>query len=162
MSAARGNLGEAAVLHAFIRSGFPVLQPFGEGHPFDLVLHVDGTFIRVQCKTAWARPGCLVFNAHATDHGRGQLSYEGRADVFGVYFPGNGKVYLVPVGTLRTESRLRLIPTRNNQTRRVRLAADYAIDRWSAATLVEVVTAGRCEPPGDATPLALAAGSPVG
>ena len=162
MSAARGNLGEAAVLHAFVRTGFQVLQPFGEGHPYDLVVHVDDAFIRVQCKTAWSRPGCLVFNAHATDHGHGQLSYEGRADVFGVYFPVNEQVYLVPVGRLRTECRLRLVPTRNNQARRVRYAADYAIDRWSAGSLVEVVAAGRCEPPGDATPLALVAGSPVG
>ena len=125
-------------------------------------MEVDGIFIRVQCKTAWARPGCLIFNAYATDHGRGQLSYEGRADVFGVYFPNNRQVYVVPVGRLRTECRLRLVPTRNNQARRVRFAADYEIERWSAESLVEVVVAGRCEPPEVATPLALIAAAPVG
>jgi hypothetical protein len=123
---------------------------------------LSGIFIRVQCKTAWSRPGCLVLNAHATDHGHGQLSYEGRADVFGVYFPVNEQVYVVPVGSLRSECRLRLVPTRNNRARRVRFAPDYTIDRWSAVALVEVVTAGRCDPPRDATALALVSGAPGG
>lgn len=143
LSVARGNMGEAAVLNAFIQHGFQILQPFGEGHSYDLVVHIEDQFIRVQCKTAWPRPGCLVFNAYATDHGRGQLSYEGRADVFGVYFPVNRKVYVVPVGSLRTECRLRLEPTRNNQKRRVRLAEEYEIERWSAAALLDVVAPGR-------------------
>ena len=119
-------------------------------------------FLRIQCKTAWSRPGCLVFNAHATDHGHGQLSYEGRADVFGVYFPMNQQVYVIPVGTLRTECRLRLEPTRNNQKRRVRFAEDYEVGRWSASELIEVVLAGRCGPPGDVMPLPAVAGAYVG
>jgi hypothetical protein len=161
LSVARGNVGEAAILNAFVQHGFQVLQPFGEGHPYDLVVHIEGVFVRVQCKLAWSRPGCLVFNAHATDHGRGQLSYVGRADLFGVYFPPNRGVYLVPVGDMRTEGRLRLEPTRNNQKRRVRLAKDYEIGRWSNGTLVEVVVDGRSEPPGAATPLALVSGTSV-
>jgi hypothetical protein len=162
LSVARGNLGEAAVLNAFIQNGFQSLQPFGEGHPYDLVVDIDGIFLRVQCKTAWSGPGCLVFNAYATDHGRGQLSYEGRADVFGVYFPVNRHVYVVPVGTLRTECRLRLEPTRNNQRRRGRLAVDYEIGRWSASALTEVIVAERSGTLGTARPLAAVSGASVG
>jgi len=32
----RGNAAEAAVLHALIEAGIPVLVPFGDGLPFDL------------------------------------------------------------------------------------------------------------------------------
>jgi hypothetical protein len=118
-----------------------VLVPFGGGQPYDLVVNVSSnTFLRVQCKTAWPNGGCLIFNCLTTDHGRGPLSYVGLADIFGVYFPPSHSVYLVPIdGVADTEGRLRLEPARNNQRRRVRLASDYEIDRWTTDALCEVV-----------------------
>ena len=141
MSAARGNEGEAAVLHALIARGCDVLVPFGDGQAYDLVVDLGDRFLRVQCKTAWSNGGCLSFNAHATDHGHGPLSYVGRAELFGVYFPGTGAVYLVPVSEVGlSEGRLRVEPTRNNQRRRVRLASDYEIDRWPIERLHAIAT----------------------
>jgi PD-(D/E)XK endonuclease len=132
----RGNIGEAALLNALIRRGLDVLVPFGEGHPYDLVLHLDGAFLRIQCKLAWlAKGGCVCFNAHTTDHGKGQRSYNGRADVFGVFLPARETVYIVPVGATASDGRLRLEPTRNNQVRGVRFAVQYEIDRWSPESL---------------------------
>jgi hypothetical protein len=136
MNPKSGNPGEAAVLNALVQRGFGVLLPFGEGHPFDLVLAVAGVFLRVQSKTAWRKGGCLIFNAYATDHGRGQISYVGRADLFGVFDPVGNRVYLVPVGLTDSEIRLRIAPTRNNQRQRVRWAADFELDRWSADSLL--------------------------
>jgi hypothetical protein len=75
-----------------------------------------------------------------TDHGRGAQPYLGLADLFGVYFPPQESVYLVPVDAVGAhEGRLRLEPTRNNQRRRVRLAADYEIERWTPNALRELV-----------------------
>ena len=140
-TSARGNAGEAAVLHALVKRDFHVLLPFGEGHPFDLVLLVADRFLRIQCKTAWRVKGCLIFNAHTTDHGRGIRSYAGLADLFGVYFPLDESVFLVPVDKVAvTEGRLRLEPARNNQKRRVRLAADFLIDRWTPEQLSALVS----------------------
>jgi hypothetical protein len=138
-TATRGNVGEAAVLSGLVELGLPVLVPFGDGHPFDLAVHLLETrFVRVQCKTAWRRGGCLVFNSLATDHGAGPQSYVGLADLFGVYFPPTRAVYLVPLdGVARTEGRLRLEPTRNNQSSGIRYAADYEIGRWSRDALLE-------------------------
>jgi hypothetical protein len=135
--ASRGNSGEAALLSALVKRGFDVLLPFGDGHPYDLVIRTPGnSYVRVQCKTAWPAGGCLIFNCHATDHGQGPLPYSGLADIFGVYFPPNDSVYLVPVNAVgENEGRLRLEPARNNQRRRVRLAVDYAIDRWTPEAL---------------------------
>jgi hypothetical protein len=131
-----GNAGEAAVLNSLVQRGFDVLLPFGEGHPFDLVVHESGAFFRIQCKTGWNERGCVVFNAYSTDHGRGQLPYVGRADLFGVFYPTEGRVYLVPVHAVpRTNGRLRLVPTRNNQALRVTWARDYEIDTWSPERL---------------------------
>jgi hypothetical protein len=131
------------VLAALVRRGFQVLVPFGEGQPYDLAVDLDrAKFLRVQCKTSWPRKGCLVFNPHTTDHGQGRQSYVGRADIFGVYFPPIESVYLVPIEAVtRYSGRLRLEPTRNNQRRGIRFAADFEIDRWTADSLRDLVQA---------------------
>src|SRR4051794_11758398 len=136
----RGNVGEAKVLAALAQMGCDVLIPFGGGHPYDLVVAArEQKFLRVQCKTGWERGGCVIFNACSTDHGSGQRSYAGLADIFGVYFPPEDAIYLVPVASLSgPEGRLRLRPTRNNQRKRVRQAADYLLSRWSPESLADV------------------------
>jgi hypothetical protein len=136
-----GNAAEAAVLAELIQREFRVLVPFGDGHPYDLVIDLGNPgYLRVQCKTARPKGGCLVFNARTTDHGRGRQSYFGLADLFGVYFPPERTVYLVPVDAIPGfEGRFRLEPTRNNQKRFVRFAAEYEIDRWSAASLADLI-----------------------
>jgi hypothetical protein len=141
MGQSSGNRGEAMVLAALIDRGYRVWVPFGEGHPFDLAVYLDeGTWLRVQCKTARPQQGCVVFNPHTTDHGRGRLSYVGRADLFGVYFPPRRAVYLVPVTAVTSFSgRLRLKPPRNNQRKGIRFAAEYEIDRWSPDSLRALV-----------------------
>jgi PD-(D/E)XK nuclease superfamily protein len=128
------------VLAGLVRRGYQVLIPFGEGHPYDLAVWLGGpTFLRIQCKTAWPVGGCLVFNCRSTDHGRGPRSYRGLADIFGVYFPPDRTVYLVSIdGVANFEGRLRLEPTRNNQRRGIRFAADFEIDRWSLDLLREI------------------------
>lgn len=143
-----GNAGEGMVLAALVGRGFRVLIPFGEGAPYDLAIDLEsGAFLRVQCKTGWPRGGCLIFNPYGTDHGHGQGSYAGEADVFGVYFPPLHGVYLVPLDAVaRSEGRLRLEPARNNQRRRVRLAAEYEIDRWSDEDLAALAAEPREAP----------------
>jgi hypothetical protein len=132
-TALKGTAAEAAVLSALIARGFPVLMPFGQGHPYDLVLHLTGTgFLRIQCKAARRRKGSLVFNPCTTDHGRGRLPYIGLADLFRVHYAPTRAVFLVPVQDAPAFScSLRLDPARNNQQRGTRLAADYEMDRWT-------------------------------
>jgi hypothetical protein len=89
----------------------------------------------------------MVFNSRSTDHGKGRQPYSGLADIFGVYFPRTESVYLVPIDAVASfQGRLRLDPTRNNQRRGVRLAADFLFDRWTPDGLREVVTSGRLAP----------------
>ncbi len=138
------------VLAALVDRGFHVLVPFGEGQPYDLAVHLgEGEFLRVQCKTAWPRQGCIIFNCRTTDHGRGPQSYVGLADIFGVYFPPSRAVYLVPIDAVaQFEGRLRLEPALNNQRRRIRRAADFEIDRWTADSLREILRRGpSCDEP---------------
>lgn len=127
------------VLSALVQRGYEVSLPFGDGQPYDLLVDLGGRdFMRVQCKRAWPVRGCLVFNCRSTDHGRGPQPYVGLADIFGVYFPPTSAIYLVPLDAIAAfEGRLRLEPARNNQRRRIRLASDYEIDRWTPESLRE-------------------------
>lgn len=135
------------MLAAFAKRGFEVLVPFGDGHPYDLAVELETSMLRVQCKRAWPSKGCLTFNSHSTDHGHGRRSYLGLADIFGIYFPQNDNVYLVPVHEIvSVKGSLRLEPTRNNQRRGVRFAADYQMDRWTIQGLREVVTSANRVP----------------
>jgi hypothetical protein len=136
-TAARGNAAEASVLNGLIRLGFDVYVPFGSGHPLTWrSTSPVRDFSGFKCKRAWPQKGCLVFNSHSTDHGRGERSYIGLADLFGVYYPARDEVFLVPVESVAPfEGRLRLEPPRNNQRKRIRFAADFAIGRWTEEKL---------------------------
>ena len=129
----KGRITEAAVLNAFVRSNRVTLLPFGEGHSYDLAVDLEPGLLRVQCKTARPCPGGMIFNCRATDHGHGNASYEGLADVFGIHFAPSNAVYLVPVEGCPHSGKaiLRIEATRNNQSLGIRLAADYEFGRWT-------------------------------
>jgi hypothetical protein len=132
------------VLAALVRRNLEVLVPFGDGHPYDLAVDLGDMFLRVQCKRAWPYKGCMLFNCRSTDHGSGPRSYRGLADIFGIYFPPTDSVYLVPIdGVAAFEGRLRLVPARNNQKRKIRFATDFEVDRWTKADLRRAAQEGR-------------------
>src|SRR5260370_5228563 len=129
----RGNAAEAAVLAALIRADIAVFIPFGGGIPFDLAAAMPpvGDLVRIQVKSGRLRKGCVEFNTRTTDHGRGRQTYEGKADVIAVHLPEPDSVFVVPVDEC-TANRgyLRVNKPRNNQQRRIRLAADYTLAGW--------------------------------
>jgi hypothetical protein len=129
----RGNAAEAGVLYKLTAAGIRVLVPFGGGLAFDLgvIVPPDGELLRIQVKSGRVRKGTVRFNAYSTDHGLGQRTYEGRADVIAVHVPELDEVFIVPVGDCpRSEGCLRLDAAKNNQQRRIRFAASYSVDRW--------------------------------
>lgn len=137
----RGDLTEAAVLNAFLRLGWQVCVPWSHDSAFDLVVSPDGEqFLRVQCKSGRHEDGCVIFNSASTDHGQGNRTYVGLADVFAVYCPALDRVFVVPVERAATRStRLRLRPSRNGQVRGINNAEDYAVERWAAELAVSRV-----------------------
>src|SRR3954451_141423 len=128
----RGTAAEAAVLSGFNEAGLGVLVPFGGGFPFDLAVALpDERLLRVQVKASRVRNGCIEFNSSSTDHGRGQQSYVGRADLIAVYSDQVDEVFVIPVeDCARFKGYLRLGPTANNQRHGVRFAADYTLAGW--------------------------------
>ena len=123
------------MLEAFVKAGLVVLLPFGGGCAFDLALALpDERILRVQVKASRVRNDCLEFNSSSTDHGRGQQSYVGRADLIAVYSDELDRVFVLPVDECaRFRGYLRLSATANNQRRGIRFAADHALERWLEA-----------------------------
>jgi hypothetical protein len=123
-----GNQTEGIVLAALMQAGKVVLLPFGGGHRYDIAIDEAGSLVRVQCKTAHLRKGCVVFSARSTLRNGASHSYRGDADLFGVYSAHTGCVYLVPVDEVGdTQVWLRLGPTKNNQKTGIRWAEKYLL-----------------------------------
>ena len=117
-------------------AGYALLVPFGENTRYDLVVDDGEVLARVQCKTGRLRDGAIVFAVTSTyGHHRNpanvRRTYRGEIDYFAVYCPETAGVYLVPVNDVpsRSIARLRVVPARNGQEKRIRHAADYEIAR---------------------------------
>jgi PD-(D/E)XK endonuclease len=120
---------EAAILSELGNRGYSVLVPWGANHRYDLVLDLEGEFVRAQCKTGWLREGSVVFPTRSIQCNSKRTvvrNYDGDADVFLVYCPDTDDVYCVPVeGAAKGYMSLRVEPTRNGQDKHVNWAADY-------------------------------------
>jgi hypothetical protein len=121
-------------------AGYGVLMPFGENMRYDLVIDEGKTLSRVQCKTGRLRDGTVLFNTcgcygHHMNPGMSRRGYHGQIDYFAVHCPENGCVYLIPIDAVPNKSgaSLRVRPSRNNQRRCVRWAADFELVRVSLA-----------------------------
>jgi hypothetical protein len=126
-----GQRSEAAVLAAFVKHGYRVLTPFGVNHRYDFALDMGDRFLRVQCKTGRLRNGIVCFAALSTrvnTQSTYRRTYAGDIDLFAVYCPATGRVYVVPVEeATSTTGTLRVDPPANGQSRRIRWAKDYEL-----------------------------------
>ena len=128
-----GEISEACFLVALLKAGYNVLKPVSNTLRYDLVIEFNGKFKRVQCKTGRLRNGVITYNAASTIlKGENQKTetrgYIGDADLFGVYCPGNGKSYLIPIEEVGTSSgSLRVEPSKNSQKKFIRIASNYEV-----------------------------------
>ena len=128
----RGELTEFELITLMMRQGRMVLRPLSTGLRYDFLLdNGDGTFDRVQCKTGILRDGVIEFRVANTDVRRPNgVSYRGQIETFAVYCPQNRRGYLVPLSAVEDTNgiaRLRLSPSKNGQTKRIRYAEPFEI-----------------------------------
>jgi hypothetical protein len=140
----KGNLSESKVLTAFIQAGFIVSLPFGGAAPYDFIVDVGLRLLKVQVKTGRLRNGCVLFpRQRFSGHtGKGRSYAKGEIDIFAVYCPDNGTIYVLPLEGDLTEGRLRCGETRNNQKQKVRWAKNYELEvylRGLGAEVMELV-----------------------
>jgi len=129
-----GDRSELEVMGALIRNGYRIALPFGENHRYDLIADDGEQLYRVQVKTGRLRNGairvaCHSSHAHRRKPGeRAIRSYRGQVDFLAVYCPETKKVYLLPESELvESFGHLRVDPTKNRQSRRIRWARQYEL-----------------------------------
>jgi hypothetical protein len=116
-----------------VRRGYKIAIPYGEDWDFDLIVCRTEKLERVQCK--YTRSDGAVITVRCTSNsltnGRVRATKHYTAamiDWLGVWDATTGRCYYIPATQLGAGMRmmsLRLAPTRNHQTARIRMAADY-------------------------------------
>lgn len=135
---ALGERSQAIIMFKLLEAGYNVLTPYGDNTRYDLVIEdAERKFWRIQCKTGWIEgDGAYIefatsssyYHTRAGRTGYGRKDYQGQIEYFAVYCPATEKVYLVPIEHVGTSSAmLRLLPTKNNQEKKVRWARDYEL-----------------------------------
>lgn len=127
-----GERSEAIIFAELIKRGYCVLIPHGTNHRYDLVIDVDGRFLRAQCKTGRLRDGVISFatqSTRANTRGVFHAPYDAtQIDLFLVYCPDTDRVYAVDVGEVGSGAGfLRVDPAANGQIKRIRWAADHEL-----------------------------------
>jgi hypothetical protein len=126
----KGAIAEMAIAQEAIRLGLGVYRPIADERA-DLILDLRPRLVRVQCKTATRRGDVLVvglYSARRTANGLRRTPYsEAEIDAFAAHCLETGTCYFFEWHDLgcRTEMRLRLRPTRNNQAIGVKWARDF-------------------------------------
>lgn len=117
---------------AFIKLGYNVLIPYGDCERYDYVVDANGKFIRIQSKTARSEDegASFKFSGRSCNRKAGKIvrhQYtKNEIDYFATTF--NGKSYLIPVEECGSDKRLRILPTKNAQTRGIAWAKEYELE----------------------------------
>lgn len=124
-----GSFAELKVASEFSKYGIPVLLPFGDNEPYDLVIELNG-FKSVQVKSTKIDKEVLKIEVRRRVGSKrlGSQSYkEFNIDYLAVMCVDTEKLYLIPFSEVSGgyNFNLRLKPPKNNQTKGVNLAEDY-------------------------------------
>jgi hypothetical protein len=132
----KGNIAEAAWVSFFVRCGYVVLLPFGDGARYDLAVDRGDGPERVQVKTARRIDGALAIpTCSVAPDRRGRRPYtREEIDLLAAYWPDEDRFFLIRVEELpATEIRLRLTPALSGRFVGVRHAVEYEVVAFNPA-----------------------------
>jgi hypothetical protein len=128
----KGNIGQFAVSAALARLGFSVFSEEGDISKIDLVAEKNGKLLRLQCKAITPVANCLQLPLKKSGPGYKFTYKSAMFDYFAVCDLSDGAVYVVSSCVLDDTTHtltLRKSAAKNNQTKHVRIAADYEISK---------------------------------
>ncbi|MFH1046749.1 MAG: group I intron-associated PD-(D/E)XK endonuclease [Patescibacteria group bacterium] len=121
-----GDVAELQVASHLTKEGWQVLFPYGEYCRYDIVAEKHGRFIKVQVKYVTPKNGTLTINCKSSNNWSVKPYTKEEIDCIVAYDSLSEEIYFIDVKDIKkSELRLRLGPTRNNQKVGVRLADDY-------------------------------------
>jgi len=111
-----GELAELGFMYRAASHGFGVARPYGDSHPYDLLLQHGRRLLRVQVKSCFRRERGASFNSGfsiAVTHRlrKGNLVYSlEEIDFIAAFIAPCDIWYLIPVESLGQNKRVRLYP----------------------------------------------------
>ena len=119
----KGNISEIEAILSLMKEGYNISIPYGDSMPYDFILDVNGTLIKVQNKASSIKDGYIVFSTRHMNR-----KYQpGTVDFFSTTC--NGITYMIPSKFCSSGKRLRIDSPKNNQTKGINYASDYTLDK---------------------------------
>lgn len=126
-----GEITEQQVAIEFLKLGYQVSKPLVQNSRYDFIVDINDKLYKIQVKTCSYKEESYLEFATSTSHtntkGTINKTYtENEVDFFATYY--NGQCYLIPFNVCGNRNqRLRLVPTKNGQTKGITFAKDYLL-----------------------------------
>lgn len=127
----KGGISEAKVLSRVLELGKTAFIPFGENTGIDLIVQDGNNLVRVQTKTGRKVNNSIEFAGVSTYKINGKnviKNYDGKIDLFAVYYPPLDKVYFMPLALARGKSKIYLSFAASSRHPDVKLATNF--EQW--------------------------------
>lgn len=127
----RGEITEQQVAIEFLKLGYLVSKPLVQSSRYDFIVDVNHKLYKIQVKTGTLKEDSYIEFATSTSHTNTQgtinLTYTADdVDYFATMY--EGQCYLIPQDICGKRSqRIRLVPTKNGQTKGIVFAKDYLL-----------------------------------
>ena len=126
-----GEITEQQVALEFLKLGYLVSKPLVQSSRYDFIVDIKNRLYKIQVKTGTLKEDAYIEFATSTSHtntkGTINLTYSAEdVDFFATIH--EGQCYLVPYEVCgKRNQRLRVIPTKNGQTKGITFAKDYCL-----------------------------------
>ena len=127
----RGEITEQQVAIEFLKLGYLVSKPLVQSSRYDFIADINHKLYKIQVKTGTLKEDSYIEFATSTSHtntkGTLNLTYSADdVDYFATMY--DGQCYLIPQEICgKRNQRLRLVPTKNGQTKGITFAKDYLL-----------------------------------
>lgn len=128
----KGKITELEVAQSFLELGYQVSQPLVSDSRYDFIVDIKGKLLKIQVKTSKLGTEGDYFkfatsSSHTNTKGTINRSYkQDEIDYFATIY--DNECYIIPVQECGSrEQRLRLKPTKNNQTVGIKFAKNYKL-----------------------------------
>lgn len=127
-----GEITEQQVTLEFLKNGILVSKPIVPSARYDLIADINNNLYKIQVKTCKLKENSYLDFATSTSHTNSQgtknISYtSNEVDFFATIY--NSQCYLIPFDLCgKRAQRLRIIPSKNNQTKGILFAKDFKLE----------------------------------
>jgi PD-(D/E)XK endonuclease len=126
----KGDLGVLKAQLDLFEQGFIILNPMTEHAPFDLVAYKDRKFLRIQVKyKSVDKTGSITVHFRSCwadkDGTHMQPVDKKEVDIYCIYCPDTDECYYFNPAEFNRSVTLRVKMPKNNQSKNVKLVADY-------------------------------------